>query len=90
MLNRQDFADALNTYCAITSASITSSLRTGRHNAVVGGMPHSAHLYALGADVVYDAPLDRDLAATIAKRLGLLLLRESDHDHLQPLGWEPG
>jgi hypothetical protein len=38
---------------------------------------------ALGADVVYDAPVPLARARQIAGELSLQLIREDDHDHLQ-------
>jgi len=78
------------TFCDLTGGSVTSWKRTVRHNTEVGGVPNSAHLYGLGFDVVYDAR--PPLAATMerARRLGLKLIREDDHDHIQPWNWEAG
>lgn len=86
-MTRSDFAEAVFTHCAQLGGSITSWTRSGAHNAAVGGVSQSAHLYGLAADVVYDTPPSFAIALDTALRLGLLLLRESDHDHLQPIGW---
>ena len=88
-----DFLDALRTYCALTGASVTSYGRTPGHNAdpKIGGVKNSAHLYWLAADVVYDPPVPIPSVRTErARRLGLWLLAEGDHDHLQPLEWSKG
>ncbi len=85
------FADAARAYCARMRGSVSSWGRTPEHNGRVGGALESAHTYWLGADVVYD-PWPRPDAAkgqAAAARLGLTLLREGDHDHLQPATW-PG
>jgi hypothetical protein len=47
----------------------------------------SPHLCWLGADVVYDGPAPEH-GARWAMRLDLKLIREGDHDHLQPLDWD--
>ncbi len=85
------FADAVRAYCARMRGSVTSWIRTPEHNALVGGALESAHLYQLGADVVYEpAPRpDEAKGKAAAARLGLTLIREGDHDHLQPATW-PG
>lgn len=84
-----DFASALIAYCAATAASVTSWGRTPKHNAAVGGVAESAHLIWTAADVVYDAngvpppgvTAHRD---ALAARLGLRLIHEGNHDHVQP------
>lgn len=87
-----DFWQALTAYCALVGGSVTSYGRTQEHNARVGGVPLSGHLFWLAADVVYDdATRARALPrADFARRLGLRLIAESDHDHLQPWAWPPG
>ncbi len=85
-----EFLDALRAYCAALGASVTSYGRTTAHNVTVGGVKYSAHRAWLAADVVYDVippELDRQ---QLARRLGLLLVVEGDHDHLQPIGWSAG
>jgi len=84
-----DFTLAVHTYCLMTDGSVTSWVRTGAHNRQVGGVADSPHLYGLGADVVYDGSLVLGFATQTAARLGLTLLREGDHDHLQPADWRP-
>jgi hypothetical protein len=85
-----EFHDRLMRYCALTGASVTSYGRTVRHNLVVEGVASSAHLFWLAADVVYDDATAPALAERWAERLGLKLIREEDHHHLQPLDWVPG
>jgi hypothetical protein len=79
-----DFVARLMAYCAATGASVTSYGRTPAHNRAVGGVPFSYHLLFLAADVVYDAPLPEDRRRRTAAQLGLRLVIEGDHDHLQP------
>ena len=78
------FAAALIAYCYATRASVTSWGRTAQRNAAVGGHENSWHLVFLAADVVYDVPVPEDKARLLAGRHGLRLVREGDHDHLQP------
>lgn len=89
-MTREDFADAVIAYEAITGASETSGGRTARHNAKVGGVAHSAHLAHRAVDVVYDDPPPKEERWSWAERLGLRLIVEDDHDHLQPLDWKAG
>ena len=72
-------------YCFATSASVTSYGRTAKRNATVGGALNSNHLQWLGADVVYDEPVNKARRDQIARRYGLEVIEESDHDHLEPL-----
>lgn len=85
-----EFAEAVRVYAVITGASATSWGRTKKRNAVVGGVPYSAHRFWLGVDMVYDDAIEEQDAKEIAKRLGLRLIREGDHDHLQSAEWPAG
>jgi len=78
-----EFASALQGYCAATGASVTSWGRTRTHNAAVDGVKDSAHLLWTAADVVYEVGLPVDLLDKLAGRLGLMLIHEDDHDHVQ-------
>lgn len=89
-MSPDQFLDALRAYCSITGASVTSFGRTWEHNREVGGVPRSAHIVWLAADVVYDADRPPADGPEWAGRLGLRLIREGDHDHLQPLDWRKG
>ena len=84
-----EFAEAVSTYCFLHGGSITSWGRSTKHNKDVGGVPGSAHRFWRGADVVYD--LKPDITRLeYARRLGLKILPEGDHDNLQPLDWKAG
>lgn len=83
----EDFRVALQIYCTLTGASVTSYGRTTFHNTQVGGVLFSAHQFWLAADVVYDAPGTDDWRNQVATRLRLHRLVENDHDHLQPVDW---
>lgn len=82
------FVDALVTYCALTRGSVTSWGRTTLHNMNEGGVAYSGHRFWLAADVVYDEPPPPADRKELGRRLGLRVLPENDHDHLQPLTWE--
>lgn len=79
-----EFASALMAYAAATRGSVTSWGRTVMHNRDVGGVPDSAHLLWVGADVTYDNDDAPSWREAIAKRVGLHLVHEGDHDHVQP------
>lgn len=85
-----EFGARVLAYCAALGASETSGFRTREHNADEGGKFYSPHRFALGRDVVYDEMVPEVEAVTTASRLGLRLIREADHDHLQPLDWQGG
>lgn len=83
----EEFTRAVRQFCDSTNASITSWKRTAERNAEIGGVPGGPHVFWLAVDVVYDrAPLLAE-RLRIAHTLGLTLLDEGDHDHLQPKGW---
>ena len=84
------FVVAVIRYCALTDGSVTSWGRTRRRNAAVAGVRRSPHLFWMGADVAYDEAIDEAEAAIVGSRLGLLVIREQDHDHLQPIDWPAG
>jgi hypothetical protein len=90
MMSKNEFREAVESFCYRLGGSITSYGRTVRHNAAVKGVPQSAHQFWLAADIVYDDTVDQNLANDTAKRLGLRLIREDDHDHLQPVDWIAG
>jgi len=73
-------------------ASVTSWFRSDIHNTAVGGVAHSAHRFGLGVDLVFDTPRTSERDAIFvedARRLGIRVIVEGDHLHLQPLDWEP-
>jgi len=86
------FAEAVYTYCLLHGASTTSGVRSTKHNAAVGGVPYSPHRFGVGMDMVYDNPATQQDPARleVAKRLGLKIIQEGDHDHAQPLDWAAG
>lgn len=94
-----DFAEAVAHYCLLLNGSITSWGRTRARNTKVGGAKFSGHLFFRGVDVVYDDPTMLEanhptfpdgVRIETARRLGLRLIPERDHDHLQPLDWTAG
>lgn len=80
-----EFASALMAYSYAMRGSVTSWGRTAQHNQDIGGDEFSIHIVWLAADVVYDEPSPVTLREAMARKLGLLLIPYSDHDHLQPI-----
>jgi len=70
--------------------SETGGQRTPARNADVGGVYFSPHLFWVGKDVIFDGkPTPRELNQA-ATRLGLKIIAEEDHHHIQPADWLPG
>jgi hypothetical protein len=94
-MTKHEFLDALESYCIVAEGSVTSYGRTAARNTTVKGVTLSSHRFWRGADVVYEGNPPgqgppEDLAKEVARRVGLKLIREGDHDHLQPLDWPSG
>ena len=89
-MGHHDYCLALSLYLLPLGGSVTSWWRSETRNKAVGGVEESAHKYWMGADVVYEVTPPEDQATRRAARLGLMLIREKDHDHLQPLDWAKG
>jgi len=85
-----EFCEKVHTYCSVMDASVTSWKRSMARNRQVDGVPHSAHVVGLAVDVVYDQAIPVPQRGEWARRLGLRLIAESDHDHLQPDEWQAG
>ena len=64
-------------------ASITSWYRSPKRNKRVGGAASSMHLLGLAVDVVLDSREDVNSFTLLAKRMGLWVLDEQDHIHIQ-------
>jgi hypothetical protein len=85
----EDFAYHVLAVCTHFGGSETSGRRTDKHNAAVGGVPDSPHRFGLGRDVVYDEVPELQRVIDFARTLGLVVIREKDHDHFQPADWTP-
>jgi hypothetical protein len=87
-----EFAEAAYIYCLLHGASTTSGVRSTARNTKVGGVPFSPHRFGRAMDVVYDDLNTQSDPARleVAQRLGLNVIPEGDHDHLQPLDWAAG
>jgi hypothetical protein len=84
------FRVALVLWCYLFEGRETSGIRTPRHNRDRKGVEYSAHQVGLASDVSYFTPPPIEKARAWAQRLGLRLVREKDHDHLQPRDWTAG
>ena len=87
MMTVGDFWSAVATYRRRVGGSVTSGGRSAQRNASVGGKLNSPHLLDLGADLVHDESSSDAARDVIARGLGLTLVIEGDHDHLQPMDW---
>lgn len=86
----QEFWLAVYRYASRVRGSVISGFRTVGRNRAVGGVSNSYHLQGLAADVVLDEPLTHPVATDVRHRLaadlGIQLVIESDHDHLEVIG----
>ena len=69
--------------------SVTSWIRSTKHNGRVGGKSGSMHLLGLAVDVVLDDPDQTDFFILACNRIGLMALNEKDHIHVQIPHYEP-
>ena len=79
------FEDKIKTLAVLYRLSITSWIRSKKHNAAVGGQPTSQHLLGTAVDVVLDDPNDKGDFSLDAARLQLTVVTEGDHLHVQEL-----
>jgi hypothetical protein len=77
------FEDKIRLLAVLFRFSVTSWLRSKQHNVSVGGVPDSRHLFGLAVDVVFDRPEDRADFGLMATGLGLQVIDEGDHVHVQ-------
>jgi len=79
----QDFVLRLIYLLALHPGRVTSWLRSIHANATLGGVDTSYHLDGCGADLVLDQPTNNPACATHARELGLDVLDEGDHIHVE-------
>jgi len=77
------FAERIDRIRKDVKISATSSFRTQKRNAAVGGKINSKHLENLGIDVILDYTADAPRLKFLCEREGLLCLDEKDHFHIQ-------
>ena len=71
----------------VVALSETSGLRSVKRNAAIGGMPLSAHLIGLAVDVILDEPARVSELTAFAAKMGLIVLDDGDHVHIEPKAW---
>lgn len=62
---------------------VKSYYRSPKSNAYVGGVKNSFHQLWLAADIVLEDPNDENNFIFVARRLGLKVIVETDHIHIQ-------
>lgn len=77
------FCIAVHTLARTHRVSVKSWWRTPAHNAAAGGIAGSRHLDGIGADVVPDPDENRADVIRDARDLGLQVVDEGDHLHLE-------
>lgn len=76
-----NFYEKVVEVCIKHQCSITSWVRSPKHNAAVGGVPNSKHLTGQAVDAIVDGNYKAFIED--ARSLGLKVIRESDHVHLE-------
>jgi hypothetical protein len=78
-----DFCLAIRALALIHRVSVVSWWRTEIRNRAEGGIVDSRHLDGLGADLIPDATENRANIITTARSLGLQVVDEGDHIHIE-------
>lgn len=78
------FLELILLTCMKHKCSVSSWIRTEKHNEKVGGSSNSQHLLGLAVDLVPD-DTDWDPIVIDLLRLGLKAIKEKDHIHVQAL-----
>ena len=84
------FLDALMQLAGRFKFRETSGYRSAGGNQIVGGVKYSSHQFWLGRDILLDPGEDTVMFTEAARRVGLKVLNEGDHLHVQPATWEKG
>jgi uncharacterized protein YcbK (DUF882 family) len=77
------FIDKIITLSIRYDLSVTSWIRSKKHNKEVGGDDNSRHLLALAVDVKLDDPKQIQSFKADAHRMDLIVVDEGDHLHVQ-------
>ena len=77
------FEDKIRCLRLLYSFSVTSWIRSRGHNFRVGGVSDSRHLFGLAVDLVFDPGSDMSGFNEKAAQLGLQVVVEGDHLHVQ-------
>ena len=80
----------LVSFCAIVhtivirnKGSVTSWIRSAKHNAAVGGVPNSLHLLGAAVDIVFDDPAGESQAIAEFTAAHIHTYKETDHLHAE-------
>lgn len=91
MLTPAQFFDVVRAYCDLTGSQITWYNRTPETEAVqTKPVKHSPHEVWLAVDVRPGGKFSAQDRIEWGRRMGIRVIAEIDHDHLQPLEWEAG
>ena len=82
-MTHHDYTDCILCLATRYDFSVTSWGRTAKHNADVGGKPNTRHLLFLAVDIVLDDATEIGLLTADATRMGLTVVDEADHIHIQ-------
>lgn len=83
------FAVRVHGLAVVVPGSVTSWGRSKKRNPTVGGDAFSGHLFWLAVDFVPDDWKDEVRARVYCRLVGLVLVKEGDHWHIEPAAWSP-
>ena len=83
-MTASQFAECILTLALRFSFSVTSWGRSLRYNQEVDGVASSFHLDFRSVDILLDPLAHKDGFILRAEQMGLLVLDEGDHLHVQP------
>jgi len=78
-----EFCIAIRSLTRLHRVSVTSWWRSHEHNRNERGLPGSRHLDGVGADLILDQNEDRAAVMKTARSLGLQVVDERDHLHVE-------
>ena len=77
------FEDKIRALAIYYDLSVTSWIRSRKRNLAVGGVNNSRHLFGFAVDVVLDDLALTEQFVADANRIGLEVIQEGDHLHVQ-------
>jgi len=81
-----DFCLKVRVVCLLYGLSVTSWGRSRKRNKAVGGKANSWHLDFMAIDAEPDDPVELSELQYVCGRLGLEVVDEGDHFHIEPAG----
>lgn len=79
-----EFCVAIAQLSALSRFRVTSWWRSPVSNAKVGGVEDSWHIFGMACDVVAETVLDMERIKKLAPKLGLEVIDETTHLHIEP------